>query len=233
MAGIDGFLGIGLGLWAIAGVILVLLGFYGQSVGIAAEKPRKALKLLGALVLIGCLLTYYGIFEAQSTSVSDDDAVYEIGVSESLSHVTYDSNGYKFTMALSFNDTSGAFVDQTQYLQANFTITRADTGLTDAVTTGNLGTVGIVDVAGASNERILDQNADDTYKVKWTKSGGISTWEDCTVLVEAGGDNWVVMNITLNADAVAAMDTYESSTITFTLAGYDFEIVAMKATVTT
>jgi hypothetical protein len=231
MDGIDGLLGWGIGIWAIIGVALLFLGYYGQSLGFVGAQPRKILKVLGWIVIIGVVLSYLGLFASSTTTTTESEAIFEVGVSESMSHVTYDSTTHKFAMACTFNDTDDAFESATEYLEANFTITRADVNLEDAIATGALVSVGLVHVTGASNEYIMDENSDGTYSFQWTKSGSISTYEDSTVKVESGDSGWVVLNITLNADAMAEMAQYEISTITFTLAEIAFEIDVMKATV--
>jgi hypothetical protein len=198
--------------------------------------PRSGQARRPAGVLIFAVLLATGVIGLMGGTVvppEDEEPMYEITVSESLSHLTFDDDTNQFVCAMSFNDTSDAFVSATNYIQANFSISRADVLDTDAITQATLGMVQLIDVSGADDEYICDQNADDTFKVKWTKLGGTYSYEDATVRVEAGDSNWVLLNITLNAPAVAAMNTYETAEITFTLAGEVFSIDCIKAVVVT
>lgn len=228
-------LGLGVsGMGIVAGILLVL-GLFGDKVGIP-DKPAGWLKTFGVVGLIFAIIVAFGVVQSEEKqTVVEDQPTFEVSVSESDSHVTYDSTDRMFTIAVSFNDTSDAFVSQTGYMEANFTVYRTDALLKDAVVTAELGNVGIIDVAGASNEYILDENADGTFKAKWTKANSVSTWEDATLLVEQDNDasNYIVLNITLNADAVAEMSQYGSTSFSFDLAGYDFSVNIIKATVST
>jgi hypothetical protein len=197
-------------------VVLIVLGIGVITVGVAAGTG---------------VLDFLGGEEAQ---VIEEQPSYEVSVDEDMAHVTYDSDTHIFTMAVSFNDTTDAFVGVTNYYQANFTISRADLLDSDAITTGILGVVGVVDVTGASDEYLIDQNADDTFKASWTKVSGlstVSTWENVNIKVESGDSNWAILNITLNSVALANMEQYDSGVIDFVLAGIHYQIVVLKATV--
>lgn len=237
MAAVDIWYAIG-GL-AGAAVILALLAIFGsESVGKKIGVPaslRKPFKWVGIFGLIIVLLAYFGLFSSIAPAQTvEEQPVWELSLSESLSYVTYDSTEHKLTMACDFNDTSDAFANATQYLEVNVTVSRADVLLAAAIAQCSFGPVGIVDIAGANDEYIVDQNADDTWSALFSKENSagtamITAWEHCSLSVAAGGSNYVILNVTLNADAMAEMAQYDSVTFTFTIAGVTFEVDALKA----
>ena len=237
MAAVDIWYAIG-GL-AGAAIILALLAIFGsETVGKPMGVPaglRKPFKWVGIFGLILILLAYFGLFSSIAPAQQvEEQPVWELSLSESMSHVTYDSATHQLTMACDYNDTSNAFANNTQYLEVNVTVSRADVLLVIAIAQAQMGTVGIVDIAGANDEYIVDQNADDTWTALFTKENSagtaqITAWEHMSLSVEAGGSNYVVLNVTLNADAMAEMSQYESVSFTFTIADVTFEVDVMKA----
>lgn len=218
---------------------ICLLGIVIMVVAWMVPIPKKFGKVFLAIGAVAFLLgaaSYVGFDlgndDAGGATVTES-AVYDITITESDSHVTVDADTNRITMALSFNDTSDAFVSNTGYAELNISLARGDALITDAVATGSLGTVCSVDITGSADEYILDQNADDSFKMKWTKASGSYSYEDCSVLVEAGSSAYVVLNITLNADAVAGMSTYDTCTIDFTIGGEEWTVNCIKATVST
>ncbi|MDD3092133.1 MAG: hypothetical protein PHG80_10955 [Methanoregulaceae archaeon] len=231
MAGVSIDPTFGLGL---TGIMIVLLVALLLSLFLAGwqfkKKPFYYWNILIVFFLLLGFLSYAGVFALTTPPAEiEEQPVFELSLTESMTHVTYDSTTHHLTMACDYNDTSDAFANNTQYLQVNVTISRADVLLTNAIAQASFGSVGVVDVAGGADEYIVDQNADDTYKALWTKAGGITAWEHTSVLVEAGESAWIVLNVTLNADAMAHMDKFDTVTYEFTIADITFEVTVMKA----
>lgn len=224
-----------------APAVLIFIGLIPLAMVALGKYLKLTNNVKAVLVVFGLGLVVFGV--AMGTGVMDmlggddtnqvveDEYIYEVTASEAMSHITYDSDARKFTWAVSFNDTADTFVSNTEYMLVNFTIARADLVDEDSITSCILGTVGSVDVVGASDEYLVDENTDDTFKVKFTKDNGQYAYESCNVKVEGGSSNYVLMNITLNADALANMDQYDSGVVVITIAGFEFEVTILKATV--
>ncbi len=221
----------GLGLAGIMVVLIIVLILSLWSAGWQfKKKPLYYLNLFCVIGLVLGILSYAGVFALTTPPAEiEEQPVFELSLTESMTHVSYDSTTHQLTMACDYNDTSNAFANSTQYLQVNITISRADVLLINAIAQAAIGSVGVVDVAGSADEYIVDQNADDTWTALWTKAGGITAWEHTSVLVEAGESAWIVLNVTLNADAMAQMDKFDTVEFTFTLADVTFEVNVMKA----
>jgi len=196
--------------------------------------------VFGTIGLIACvfgLVVYTGALA--STSVVDEEEV-EWDISATLdSDQTWNTlyaDENKIQIASTFNDTSDAFEGSTEYLEANFTILRADAGSENAKCLVQVLTSGVplIDVSGAADEYILDETSSGEFDFELTKEGASSgVYEQVYVVVEEVGDSWVVLNITLNAAAMASMSTYESCDIDFTIGGESWDIEVVKAVVTT
>lgn len=226
----DLLLGLTAGGMCLVGIIIMVVAWMAP----IPKKFGKVFVAIGAVAFLIGAAAYVGLIDTDGDAggaTITESAVYDIMITESDSHVTVDADTNRITMALSFNDTSDAFVSNTGYAELNISLARGDALITDAVATGSLGTVCSVDITGSADEYILDQNADDSFKMKWTKASGSYSYEDCSVLVEAGSSAYVVLNITLNADAVAGMDQYDTCTIDFTIGGEEWTINCIKATV--
>lgn len=218
--------------YALVGIILVGVAVGGKAIGIPT-KPRGWFAGFGVIAIILAALAYVGVGALIGGPASIADSVqYDVSASESMSHVSFDKNKNMFTMACSFNDTNKEFNTQTQYFEATFNIEWAGGPVgEDSVAKCVLVDVDLVDVIGASDEYILDKNADDSYKALWTKTGG-SAYENIGVLVSYGGESSVTINMTLNADAMAAMSENEMVNITFYVAGEMYTVQCMKDIVT-
>lgn len=223
-------LGLSLAAWAVIGVILLIIGYYGVKFGIPS-KPRGWSRIAGWIIIILVILSYAGVFAVLAPEAETvEKAAFEVSVTpdSTQTHVSYSEAQKKFTMAVQFNDTTPAFLSDTQYLEANFTVYRVDVLLTNAIATGSLQKVETIPISGSPSEAILDEVADGSYAFMWTKASGVSTYEDVSLLVEPGESASVTLNVTLNAAAVEEMSLYGSATITFTLAGHTYTIEVIK-----
>jgi hypothetical protein len=222
----------GLGIAGLFVLAIILLGvaYFGKKmVGAQASKWMMA---IGLIALLFSAVSYVGIPLADDDTTIVESAAWDITVSESENETYAYALQHRVMVAVSFNDTSDAFVSNTGVFTLNFTALRADVLLTDAICRAQIGSVPTVDVAGSADEYILDKNTDGSFNVLFTKLGGVTSYESANVLVEAGSSGWVSVQFTLNADAVAEMSQYESCDLTFTIGGETWTIVIQKAIVT-
>jgi hypothetical protein len=220
----------GLGVVGMAALALILLGvaYFGKKqVGKQASKWFMAIGLAAMLL---SLIAYVGVADVDEETIVET-AQWDITVSEAEAEVYAYATENKVIVAVSFNDTSNAFVSNTGVFNLNFTAIRADVLLTDAICPASIGAVPTVDVAGAADEYILDKNTDGTYNALFTKTGSVTSYESANLLTEAGSSAWVNITFTLNADAVAEMSQYESVDLTFNIGGDVWTIQIQKATV--
>ena len=106
--------------------------------------------------------------------------------------------------------------DQAEF---NISISRMDVGLGNAIATCHLGNVPYVDVDGGNDEAVIEQTANNEYKVKWTKSDASYHYEDVSILLESAETDSVSLNITLADDAFDEATIYDSYTVPITIAG--------------
>lgn len=231
MEPLSNWFGLGMLGFAIIGLIFLWIGFRPETFPLLklTKKQGAPAKIIGIIMVALVLLSYFGLLSSspeETTVVDEEEADWMISVTEAMSHVTYNSVSKTFNVKMAFNDTSDAFTGNTQYLAANFTISNL---AKEAVGKGifDVGAVGTVD-----DEYVLDQNTDDSFKMKWTNAAGVDFWESGSVRVEAGDSTYLLVNITMNADAVALMNENESVEYTFYVCGIEYTVVCWKGTVT-
>jgi hypothetical protein len=196
-------------------------------------QASKMMLALGLVALLFGGIAYIGIPSGDGNEVEPaETAAWDITVSEAENETFLYANEHRVVVAMSFNDTSDAFVDNTGVITLNFTASRADALLINAICRGSIGSVPTVDVAGAADEYILDENADGTFNALWTKSNAVTSYESCGMVVEAGDADYATLQITLNAAAVAEMSQYESCDLIVTIGGESWTIEFQKVTVT-
>lgn len=221
--------GLGVAGMFLVAIILIGVAYFGKkTVGAQASKWMMA---IGIIALLFSAVAYVGVPLADDDTTVVSNPAWDITVSEAEAEVYAYATQHKVIVAVSFNDTSDAFVSNTGVFNLNFTALRADALLTDAICRAEIGSVPTVDVAGAADEYILDENSDGTFNVLFTKAGAVTSYEAANLRVEAGSSAWVNVTFTLNAEAVAAMSAYESCDLTFTIGGEVWTIVIQKATV--
>lgn len=213
-----------------AAIALLLVGYFGKKM--IGKQASKWFMAFGLIFLLFGGITYVGIPGDDGADVVTEVAAWDITVTESENETYLYALEHRVVVAMSFNDTSDAFVDNTGVITLNFTASRADALLTTAICRGSIGSVPTVDVAGAADEYILDENADGSFNALWTKSNAVTAYESASMAVEAGDADYMTLAITLNADAVAAMSQYESAELTVTIGGESWTIVFQKVTVT-
>jgi hypothetical protein len=199
--------------------IIILIGVYSMG------RKMGALAKIGALfgvVLIGLAGAGY-IVENYDSSANPAEivpsAAYDVSVSEYEAEVYAYASEHHVVVAMIYNTTSNAFVTSTGVFNLNFTLIRADVLTTDAIARVYLGNVPTVDIAGAADEYILDENGDGTFNALFTKSGAVTSYETANVLVEAGSSNFCNVTFTLNGAAAHEMSLYESVDLPIVVGG--------------
>ena len=224
---------LGLGVVGImsVGAVLLAVGYFGKKM--IGGQASKMMLALGLVALLFGGIAYIGIPNGDGNEVEPaETAAWDITVSEAENETFLYANEHRVVVAMSFNDTSNAFVDNTGVITLNFTASRADALLINAICRGSIGSVPTVDVAGAADEYILDENADGSFNALWTKSNAVTSYESAGMVVEAGDADYMTLQITLNADAVAEMSQYESCDLIVTIGGESWTIEFQKVTVT-
>jgi hypothetical protein len=216
---------------------LVLVGIV--LIGIAVMMKGLTRNTKSALMAVGVIALAFSVISVALPSLGNVDnaqitenVTFDVSASESMAHVTYNDATNTFLMACVWDSGDSAFANNTQYFEATFDIAWA-TGPAgqDGIARAALGSVGMVDVEGAANEYIVDQNADKSFKALWTKSSSVTAYESINTLVQYGMEGQVTLNVTLNADAMAEMDQYEQTSFGFTVGGHSYTVNVMKATV--
>jgi hypothetical protein len=223
---------LGLGVVGImsVGAVLLAVGYFGKKM--IGGQASKMMLALGLVALLFGGIAYIGIPSGDGNDITPaESAAWDITVTEAENEVFLYANEHRVVVAMSFNDTSDAFVSNTGVITLNFTASRADALLVNAICRGSIGSVPTVDVAGAADEYILDENADGSFNALWTKSNAVTSYESAGMVVEAGDADYATLQITLNAAAVAEMSQYESCDLIVTIGGERWTIEFQKVTV--
>ena len=213
----------------IFGILLfVAVWFYASKLGIAKGAAKTVLTLVAVVMVIGSLWAM-GVFSGLvGTAQIEDDATFDISISEDMAHLTVNDDTLTVTCNIDFNYTGdGTFANQTQYALFNITVDRTDSGSKAVTTKAEVTDVGLINDDGAGDSYTLI-NKGTTYSVNWTKAidPGASTVQTVTkrsltinLHVDPAGANWVLCNITWNGDAIDAMPAYQSEFVYMEVGG--------------
>lgn len=211
--------GLGVSTMFLLGAGLLLVGYFGkESIG---QKGARWLMIFGVIAVLLAGAVYVGVdvlIEPPAQMVPG--ATYDVTCTESEAELSVDSTAHTMTWAMDYNKTSNAFENSTGVATFNFTMARGDTLLTNSIANVAIGAVPSVDIAGAADEYLIDQNADDSFNALMTKvvdGSSITAYENINVLIEAGSSESVRVQITLNGDAAHGMTANDI---------YSFNIVA-------
>jgi hypothetical protein len=219
---VDLTFGLGVGAMFLLGAALLLVGYYGKKT--LGKKPAQWFMGFGVIAIICAALVYTGAAAIINPPTNEivPSATYDVTCSEAENELSVDATAHTMTWAIDYNTTSNAFVSSTGVGAFNFSIARSDVLLTSAVAAVSLGSVPTIDVSGAADEYLIDQNADDSFNVLMQKTvDGISmtAYESINVLVEAGSSAYVTVTITLNGAAAHAMTTNDITGFSLNVAG--------------
>lgn len=202
-------------------------------------KPKKRMKDLltwGVIItaVLGIATSGWLVATAEPTEatlITPTDMT--VDVSESLTHVVQVSGDpYGYIVEMSFNDTSDAFVSQTQYFEATIVVG----GLDGRSTTGTVESIGEYSSISATwdTRYIVERNADGTFQVTWTDSDSNDFNYECAIprLSDMNTDS-VTVNITADDVTVAGMAENDKAVVVLNVAGQDITITFEKETVTT
>ncbi len=221
-----GLLIVGVGLYLV-GRKYIKLGF--------KEATLKLFRAVGFIMVVFGLLTYAGIsvFETSSAPAATTVGSFEVTAAESSSWLTLDQNAKKVICACDYNTTASDFDDNTDYIEVTFTVQRGlgNVGLTQ--TYGDVSTIPSVSSSSGDSYPIITQT-NDQYDADWEREDA-STANKMVTLTIAEDDDGVdaILNITLNGDAVAEMDQYDTVDIVVTIGGETWTIQVLLATVST
>jgi hypothetical protein len=228
-----GDLTFGLGVTAMValGVLLIVVGYFARKA--IGGHGSNVMMVIGAVAILLGGIVYVGIPMGDENEIVVESASWDIACTESENETYLYATEHRAVVAMNYNTTSNLFIAGTGVITLNFSAARADALLTNAICKGYIGSVPTVDVTGAADEYIVDQNSDDSFNALWTKSSAVTAYEDCNMMVEPGDSDYMTLTITLNALAVDAMSQYENVNLLITIGGevwtISFELVTLSS----
>jgi hypothetical protein len=225
--------GFGVAAFIVAGLILIALNYFGPKAW--GAKMKKAMAVAGVLLLVAGSITYVAAMQPASSTqtIITPNASFNSVCAAPSTHTTIQNNSHIINIAMSYNSTSKLLTGSTDVTVLNFTISRADSGIADAVATCSLGNVPIVGIVGSTAQPIVAVNSDNTYKAAFAKAGGFSSYQSGTVLVSAGSSGWMTCTLTLNSAALAGMSQYQVEQIPLSIGGQSWIVNAQLVSITT
>lgn len=212
----------------IVGAALLIISFMAKRWDMGVVGKDIALIIGSGFAVFGvAVLCGVGAMFTPATADITEKASYEVSAAEADTHLTYNSNTREFQWVVDYS--TSAFVNNQQYAEVTFTISRLDTLDANQIVKCELGNVGRVDITDEPNEYIIDQNADKSFKAKWIKEGGSYFWGSAVQKVESSGDAVVTLNLTLNGAAVAGMDVYETVYFDVVVSGVDYTFKVLRS----
>lgn len=215
----------------VVGILCLLIGYGYLMQGMKAKSK-------GLLRMLGFVLAFFGVAGMLGIQVLGTDEAptastagsFEVTASESSGWLSVDQNARKVVVAMAFDISDDDITGNTEYVEVTFTVQRG------------LGTVGLVqtygDVTGipsvssdTGQSYPIITKTNDLYDADWTREDD-SVANKMVTLTIAEDDDGVeaVLNITLNSDAVAEMDQYDSVDITVVIGGQSWTIQCLLAT---
>lgn len=216
--------GLGVAGMFLLGIILILVGYFGKKE--IGQKPAKWFMGFGLIAIVISAVVYAGVIEYLNPPEEQivPSASYDVTASDAQAWVSEKASTHTITIAMDYNTTSNLFVGGTGVATVNFTVSRSDALVDDAVASLAIGSVPMVDVVGSTDEYMVDQNADDSFNALWTKAGGFTQYESMNILVEAGGSAWATITFTMNGAAAHAMTTNDIVSMNLSIAGESWTV---------
>lgn len=217
------------------GAVVIYLG--GKKLGLSVGAAKATAGFLGIFAVVAMLIAY-GVGFPSTAQIAG--AQYDITLTESQDQTVVDSAQLIIYVNGDFNYTGdGTFANGTSSCEVNITLDRTDSGSDADTTKAEITDVGsVADDSGSGPYALISKGTD--YMVNWTKAQdtagaavvtitkqGLST----TLHVDAGGSNWVLVNITFRADAVDALPLYENAYAYMSIGGNTVTVIYRVITV--
>jgi len=201
----------------IGGGLLFLGSRYGRGILDFTPPMARGAKALGVIIaFVGIAVAMGWTLTGETASVDSIEVDVSITEDTDQSHIVVDNTDREVRWSVDFNYTGdGTFANQTQYCEVNVSLSREDRNDDDVVVGCEVTDKGLVtDEADGKTYYLINKGSD--WAINWTKAGSTAGStisfqdEDITLSLEDGGTNWVILNVTLRADALDSMELYES-----------------------
>ena len=226
-------------LWGTAvGLACVTVFFYLMSsdalkIGLS-QGVKKMSKLIAIVAGLALAASLFGIgFETSDAPTAASVGTFEVTAAESSTWLTLDQNAKKVICACDYNTTASDFDDNTDYIEVTFTVQRGlgNVGLTQSY--GDVSSIPSVTSSSGDSYPIITKT-NELYDADWTREDSSTANKMVTITIAEDDDGVDVdLNITLNGDAVAEMDQYDTVDIGVTIGGESWTIQVLLATVST
>jgi hypothetical protein len=215
----------------VVGILFLLIG-YGYLFQGAKVKTKGLLRMLGFVLAFFGVMGMLGIqiFATDEAPAASTVGSFEVTATESSSWLSIDQNAKKVVVAMAFDISDDDFTGNTEYVEVTFTVQRGLGTVGLVQTYGDVSSIPSVSSDTGDSYPIILKN-DDLYEADWEREDA-STANKMVTLTIAEDDDGVeaILNITLNSDAVAEMDAYDSEDITVTIGGQTWTIQCLLAT---
>ena len=195
---------------------------------------KKGAKVVGIIAGLALVANLAGVGLTASTApAATSVGSFEVTAAESSSWLTLDQNAKKVICACDYNTTASDFDDNTDYIEVTFTVQRGlgNIGLTQ--TYGDVSSIPSVSSSSGDAYPIITKT-NELYDADWEREDSSTANKMVTITIAEDDDGVdVILNITLNGDAVAEMDQYDTVDIGVTIGGESWTIQVLLATVST
>ena len=195
---------------------------------------KKGAKLVGIVAGLALIANLAGVGLTASTApAATSVGSFEVTAAESSSWLTLDQNAKKVICACDYNTTASDFDDNTDYIEVTFTVQRGlgNIGLTQ--TYGDVSSIPSVSSSSGDAYPIITKT-NELYDADWEREDSSTANKMVTITIAEDDDGVdVILNITLNGDAVSELDQYDTVDIGVTIGGESWTIQVLLATVST
>jgi hypothetical protein len=193
-------------------------------------------KVMTILFVLGAAVSA-GLFATTATTDDIADSVeWEVTATGGATpSFTYAVGTNDYTSNCEVNQTSAAFVNNTQYFSLNISASRVDTNTDFAFCTAEVIDVGTYTSAttGLTYDGVA-KGTDGLYEAEWTRQdGGTDNMKTSIPYDRDLRSGWATVNITLNAPCFDAMTQYHSVVVKIQCADEIFTLTAQLSTILT
>lgn len=215
----------------VVAIVAGLIG-YGYMMKGMATKTKGLFKVVAWVCGFFAITALLGIPLLASESAPPASTVgsFEVTATESSSWTSIDENAKKCVAAMAFDISDDDFTGNTEYVEITFTVQRGlgNVGLTQ--TYGDVSSIPSVSSDTGDSYPIISLT-DDLYNADWEREDASTANKMVTITIAEDDDGVdVILNITLNSDAVAEMDQYDTVDIGVTIGGQNWTIQCLLAT---